>query len=78
MRLAIPPVWWHIGKGIHRKSLNIRFMNASKTKSKRSIAIKSAKSPFQEKADKAMRRAQHTAARENARFGLRLIAQAVS
>ena len=53
-------------------------MNVSKTKAKRSIAIKSAKSSFQEKADKAMRRAQHTAARENARFGLRLIAQGVS
>jgi hypothetical protein len=47
----------------------------AKIKPKRSSAVKSTKSPFQEKADKAMRRAQQTAARENARFGLPLITQ---
>jgi len=48
-------------------------MNESKGKAKPGKASKSVESRFVEVAKKAMRKAQHTAALENARFGLPLI-----
>jgi hypothetical protein len=52
-------------------------MTTSKTKSKPKPAAKArpAQSPFVAQAKRAMRKAQQTAARENARFGLPLIVQ---
>jgi len=48
-------------------------MSESKSKTKSVKAGKPAESRFVAMATKAMRKAQHTAARENARFGLPLI-----
>ena len=48
-------------------------MSESKSKTKLVKAGKPAESRFVVTAKKAMRKAQHTAARENARFGLPLI-----
>ena len=50
-------------------------MNASKGKSNRDRPVKGTESVFVVKAQKAMRQAQRTAARENLRFGLPLIVQ---
>ena len=50
-------------------------MNVSKHRAKRPTIAKPAESSFVETAQKAIRKAQRTAARENARFGLRLIVQ---
>jgi hypothetical protein len=51
-------------------------MIASKNKSKPAAKARGAQSPFVAKAQRAIRKAQQTAARENARFGLRMIVQA--
>ncbi len=53
--------------------LSEKFMSESKSKTKLVKAGKPAESRFVVTAKKAMRKAQHTAARENARFGLPLI-----
>jgi len=50
-------------------------MNTSKTKPKPAAAAKVTESRFAATARKAIRKAQRTAARENARFGLPLIVQ---
>ena len=50
-------------------------MNASKNRPKPPTTAKTAESAFVVQARKAIRKAQRTAARENARFGLRLIVQ---
>jgi hypothetical protein len=50
-------------------------MPASKSKSKPVAKSRSAASPFVAKAKRAIRKAQQTAARENARFGLPMIVQ---
>jgi len=50
-------------------------MNASKNRRKPLKTAKTAESAFVVQARKAIRKAQRTAARENARFGLRLIVQ---
>ena len=51
-------------------------MIASKSKSKPAAKARGAQSPFVAKAQRAIRKAQQTAARENARFGLPMIVQA--
>lgn len=51
-------------------------MIASKNKSKPAAKARGAQSPFVAKAQRAIRKAQQTAARENARFGLPMIVQA--
>jgi hypothetical protein len=50
-------------------------MNESKNRPKPPMPAKAAKSAFVVQAQKAIRRAQRTAARESARFGLHLIVQ---
>jgi hypothetical protein len=50
-------------------------MIASKSKSKPAAKARGAQSPFVAKAQRAIRKAQQTAARENARFGLPMIVQ---
>lgn len=50
-------------------------MKSSKNKSKPDKAAPKAESAFAEQAQKAIRSAQRVAARENARFGLRLIVE---
>jgi hypothetical protein len=54
-------------------TLSENFMSDSKSKTKSVKAGKPAESRFVATAKKAMRKAQHTAARENARYGLTLI-----
>jgi hypothetical protein len=51
-------------------------MIASKSKSKPAAKTRNAPTPFVVQAQRAMRKAQLTAARENARFGLHMIVQA--
>ena len=51
-------------------------MIASKSKLKPAAKAHGVQSPFAVKAQRAIRKAQQTAARENARFGLPLIVQA--
>ena len=53
-------------------------MIASKHKLKPAAKPRSPQTPFAAKAQRAMRKAQQTAARENARYGLPLIVQATS
>lgn len=48
-------------------------MTTSKSKSKPAAKVRSVPSPFMAKAQRAIRKAQQTAARENARFGLPMI-----
>ena len=50
-------------------------MIASKSKSKPAAKVRGAQSPFVAKAQRAIREAQQTAARENARFNLPMIVQ---
>jgi hypothetical protein len=50
-------------------------MIKSKTKPKRAAKPRVALSPFATQAQRALRKAQQTAARENARFGLPLLAE---
>jgi hypothetical protein len=50
-------------------------MTTSKTKSKPAAESRSVQSPFVAQAKRAIRKAQQTAARENARFGLPMIVQ---
>jgi hypothetical protein len=50
-------------------------MTASKSKSKPAVKARGAQSLFVAKAQRAIRKAQQTAARENARFGLPMIVQ---
>jgi hypothetical protein len=50
-------------------------MTTSKTKSKPVAKTRSAQSPFVTRAQRAIRKAQQTAARENARFGLPMIVE---
>ncbi len=50
-------------------------MIASKNKSKPVAKARGAQSPFATKAQRAIRKAQQAAARENARFGLPMIVQ---
>lgn len=52
-------------------------MNESKRKPRSAPVAKSAATPFVRQAQKAMLKAQRTAAREAARFGLRLIVKEV-
>jgi hypothetical protein len=51
-------------------------MIVSKAKSKPSVKTRGAVTPFVAQAQRAIRKAQQTAARENARFGLPMIVQA--
>ena len=51
-------------------------MIASKNKSKPAAKARGAQTPFVAKAQRAIRKAQQTAARENARFNLPMIVQA--
>jgi hypothetical protein len=51
-------------------------MIASKRKSKPAAKARGVQSPFVAKAQRAIRKAQQTAARENARFNLPMIVQA--
>ncbi len=56
--------------------LNPNFMTTSKNKSKPAVKSRGAQTPFVARAQRAIRKAQQTAARENARFGLPMIVQA--
>jgi hypothetical protein len=55
--------------------LILDFMTTSKNKSKPAAKSRPAPTAFVEQAQRAVRKAQQTAARENARFGLPLIVQ---
>jgi len=56
--------------------LNRKFLIASKSKLKPAAKARGVQSPFVAKAQRAIRKAQLTAARENTRFGLPMIVQA--
>jgi hypothetical protein len=51
-------------------------MTTSRTKSKPAAKARGVQTPFVAKAQRAIRKAQQTAKRENARFGLPMIVQA--
>jgi hypothetical protein len=75
LRRAIRPKLSPGGKAGRRCSSSLKSMTKSKIKSKTASKALPAKSDFAVRAQRAIRKAQHTAARENARYGLPLIVQ---
>jgi len=75
MRRGVRRSWLPGGKAGRPCSQNLKFMTASKSKSKPDAKSRIAQSRFVTQAKRAIRKAQQTAARENARFGLPMIVQ---